>query len=128
MTHAPVYQLLSTDSVLNDLGMTADTILGSTVAQSPEVRPFMIVKWGTSDPIVGRIGPETLEVWAYDEPGSFVRINTVLKRVYSILVEENADVVVEEERFSTAKWRGDSPELYDDIFKCATRYSTFSVV
>lgn len=129
MTHRPVYTLLSEDSALNGLGLTADTIKGSTVLQSPEDRPFAVAKWaGHAQPLVKHIAAEQFQFWIYDEPGSYDRINKALDRVYSILCEENVDIVVDGERFSTATWLGDSIELYDDIYKCITRYGTYTIV
>jgi len=107
--------------------MTANTILGSSVQDSPEVRPFAVLKWADVTPAFTTGSSEIMQFWAYDEPGSYDNINSILKRVRAVL-DENTDVEVDDERYSTSKWNGDSAELYDDIFKCIVRYATFTIV
>lgn len=128
MSEAPVFHLLSTDSALNALGLTSDTILGSANQRSPEYRPFAVLSWGENTPFVGQMATRHLDVWVYDEPGSYVKINSAIKRVREILCDENVHVDSNGQHFSTAQWRGDSPDLYDDIFKCVTRYASFDVL
>lgn len=126
MSHKPVYHLLTSDEGLQALGITSDSLKGSTVHQSPDMRPWGIVKWGDVTPFTATSGPELLELWVYDQPGSYDTINKILRRARQVL-HDNADVVIGGERFSTAIWRGDSVELYDDIYKCIVRYATFTV-
>uniref|UniRef100_A0AAU6R763 Tail terminator n=1 Tax=Micrococcus phage Kurnik TaxID=3092208 RepID=A0AAU6R763_9CAUD len=128
MTRAPVYSILTTDPVLTSLGMTPQTLLGSSPLSSPEVRPFAVAKYGDEQAFIGSLAQQELQLWVYDEPGSYVNINKILVRARELLTVEVVDRVVDGQRFSTAKWLGNSPDLYDDIYKCITRYATFTIV
>lgn len=129
MSHQQVFTLLTTDTALTGLGMTPQSVFGAATAESPEMRPFAVIKWGSDTPFIGSVSSESLELWVYDEPGSFVEINKIIARARQVLCEENVDIVgVDGSRFSTASWRGTSRELYDDIYKCNTRFATFDVV
>lgn len=128
MSRKPVFALLTTDPELQALGMTSDTVKGSSPTTSPEIRPFAILKWGEEQPFIGSIHEKELQMWVYDEPGSYTLINSILLRARTLLVDEAVDVVVDGERFSTARWQGTSPDLYDDIYKCITRYASFAIV
>lgn len=129
MSEAPVYQLLVNDLALNALGLTSTTVLESLNHSSPEYRPFAVLNWGASDPAAGGLSARFLDVWVYDEPGSYAAVvNPALARIRQILCVEKFDYTYGGQHFATATWRGDSPNLYDDIFKCVTRYASFSVV
>ena len=129
MSRRQVFTLLTTDDVLTGLGMTSESVFGASAATSPEVRPFAVIKWGNETPFIGNVGSQTLELWVYDEGSSYDRINQIITRARDVLCIENADIPDQDgTRFSTAVWRGTSPELYDDIYKCVVRFITFTVV
>jgi len=125
---AATFTLLSTDAQLLSLGMTAASFLGTSAADSPEMRPWAIIKWGQSTPAFGLTGETALEVWYYDEPGSYVRINKLIERTKSLLQDAVHVQGSDGDELTAARWAGDSPELYDDVFKCITRYTSFTVV
>jgi hypothetical protein len=109
--------------------MNTDTVFGAAAATSPQVRPFAVVKWGNETPFIGRVGSSTLELWVYDEGSSYSRINDIISRAITVLCEDNVDIAgADGSRFSTARWGGTSPELYDDIYKCVVRFATFTVI
>lgn len=66
---------------------------------------------------------QTLEVWAYDEPGSYDRIDNLLANARQWLTQDIA-----EEGAVACSWTGDSPELSDDAMKAIVRNSTFRLI
>lgn len=125
---AAAYQILTGSEKLQELGFTKASILRSLAADGPEQRPFMVLSWGEENVAFRGGSSENLTVWVYDEPGSYDRIDEALDEVKR-LFEEAVDV---EDglggRLATADWRGRSVDLYDDIFKCATRNALLTVV
>lgn len=59
-----------------------------------------------------------VQVWAYDDPGSYVKIEAILKVVRGLF--ENAAGL-------RARWAGDSVELADDEQKAITKNASFEV-
>lgn len=128
MSRKAIYSMLTTDERLQALGMSQETTYGSATLQSPSESLFTVLKYGDDTAFLGMLSTQSLEVWVYDEPGSYVRINKVIDIVKQILTE-NVDVVDDDGgRFSQARWMSTSRELYDDIYKRITRFATFNVV
>lgn len=129
MSRKAIYSMLTTDARLHAIGMTSATTYGSATMQSPSEQLFTVLKYGDDTAFLGMLSTQSLEVWVYDMPGSYSRINNVIDIVKQILTVENVDVVDEDGgRFSQARWMSTSRELYDDIYKRVTRFATFNVV
>jgi hypothetical protein len=124
---AAAYQLVSENEELRSMGFTAESVHRSLGTESPEERPFIVMSWGNEDVAFRGTGTEQLQVWVYDEPGSFDRIDKaldVIERLFtdSTHVQDGAGGYM-----SAADWRGRSADLFDDIFRCATRYGQVTV-
>lgn len=123
-----VFTLLSEDTELQSLGLTVDSIQRSGGTESPEARPFVIIKGGADNAAWGNTGTKDVEIWAYDEPTSYDRIDSILKRVRELMTSAVHVSGADGNTMAQAEWQGDSIDLYDDIWMCATRYSSFRTV
>lgn len=63
------------------------------------------------------------EVWVYDEPGSYDRIDTIIDLLHGELVGP-----VPEPGKVSCEWAGDSGELADDQMKAIVRNATFQLI
>ena len=63
------------------------------------------------------------EIWAYDDAGSYDRIDEILAEVRAQLVGQ-----VSELGKTCCEWSGDSGELFADQMKAITRNSTFLLI
>lgn len=70
-------------------------------------------------------GPQSLAIWAHDERGDYSRIDEILERSRTILVE--AEHVLGEDAviLTSADYMASSDDLWDDGYRTITRYSTF---
>lgn len=101
-----------------------------SIVDTPMQRPFVILKLSGTPRGVRAVS--TLEVWCYDERGDYSRIDDflrALKAFFSTMSEQqrtrsDSSVV----RLVLADWQGDSADLYDDIFRCGTRYASWRLV
>lgn len=123
----PLFHLLTTDPELNTLGLSATNVFGAATAISPEMRPFAVLKYGLDTTAFGVTGSQVVQFWVYDEGSSYTRINDCLDRVKQ-LISQTADLVIGDQRFAVADWNGLSEDMYDDIYKCITRYAVFTAV
>lgn len=128
MSKAAVYTMLSSDAALISMGFTADAWFSSASAESPLQRPFGIIKWGGSFPAFKLTGSTDVTIWLYDEPGSYVRINAAIERIKRLITSAVQVQGSDQMTLTMAQWSGDSEDLYDDIYKCVTRNSTFTVL
>lgn len=128
MAKAAVYSLISENDDLRGIGFSADSFFGSAAADSPEVRPFMIIRWGAETPVFGRVSSDTVTVWVYDEPGDYGRINKALKILEGIFSEAIHVAGADGYTLTQADWNGNSEDLYDDIYKCIVRNGVYTVV
>jgi len=123
----PLYHLFTTDPELNSLGLSSANVFGAATAESPEMRPFAIIKYGLDTAAFGATGSQVVQFWVYDEGNSYVRINNILERVKQLILT-TAGLVIDGQRFTVADWNGSSEDLYDDIYRCITRYAMFTAV
>jgi hypothetical protein len=128
MSRAAVYSLLSSSSELAALGFTGGSIYRSVSAESPEQRPFMVLRWGNETPAFGTTGTEFLTVWVYDEPGDYGRIDSALLAIRNVLTSAVQVAGTDNKILTQADWSGNSEDLYDDMFACITKNSLYTVV
>lgn len=130
-----VFTLLTVDSTLNSLGFTEDSVFTSHDEDTPQVRPFMILRWGNTD--VGLNDWDTgvgsnlrrLTVWAHDNPGDYVRIDQCLSRVRDVLTSVHGAYTGTIGKYvGQIDWNGDSDDLKDDIVGTITRNSSYTIV
>lgn len=116
-----VYAALNQPSLTNQLpgGLFAAGSMTGSVSQ----RPWAVYR--INDETSQLRGDEedaakrtSAQVWVYDEPGSFKRIEQILETV--LVLMKNASGL-------RTRWLGTSAELPDDEFKAIVKYATFQV-
>jgi hypothetical protein len=101
---------------VRSLGIVPEAnVYRSLGADSPEERPFIVVQNAPGAVAFGTVGTRVIQVWMYDT--SYTRIDPALTTIRDALLADTTlgDVV----------WEGTSEDLYDDKFRCATRYAAF---
>jgi hypothetical protein len=96
---------------------------------SPPSHPFVLYRIGGQVPRINAadrpfIADQDAQVWVYDEPGSYNRIESYL----DWLRRELPGQVVAVEGAHACVWQGTSGELADDEFKSAVKFATFKFV
>lgn len=105
-------------------------IPGGTEIDAPET-PFIVVRIGDTLPTPSkdrRGGSHGVEIWVHDRPGSYERIDEILKSVGAFFTN---DLPIYGERgsiISQAVWVNDSPELSDGGYHTICRMSSYKVI
>lgn len=107
---------------------TGSVFAGGALTGSPDARPFIVYRMADESSTLrgdgGDLGSSLmLTVWAYDNAGSYDRIDTILSAVRSALsgVVASAGAVA-------CEWLGNSPELEDRELNALTRFATFKLI
>ena len=126
MSRAAVYSLLSTDPELAALGVKFH---GFQAVDTPSERPFATIRWGTEDPGARRDrGAQGLTIWVYDRPASFIRIDAVIRRIKEVLLDATHVPGDDGLTLTQARWVSDSQDMFDDIYGCLLRTTSFDVL
>lgn len=101
---------------------------GGSVVGDPAVKPFIVLTFGSVFPELNDDGAavaesQTLQVWVYDDPGTYETINSILRACRDALVGQ-----VSLPGAINCQWQGDSAELADDTYKAITRNGSFRLV
>jgi hypothetical protein len=95
----------------------------SDLQEAPATKPFVVLRFLPTVPEVADARSHSLQAWAHDVPGSYVRIDDVLRKIRASLTSAaNAGDFLE------AIWNEDGPDLVDDVFRTVTRYSRYRIV
>ncbi len=123
-----IYNLLTTDTVLNSLGITGDSTFTTHTVDTPQVRPLMILRWQAVSPGIGPVNQRILTVWVHDDRnrGDYDRIDQALRRLRAIL-DNIVGVNVGEPGawLSATRWEGDTDDLDDPDMGTISRSSQF---
>lgn len=111
---ADVTALVPQSNIFSSSGLTA-------VGNVPATKPFIIYKFNSTDRPFPGAQTEEMQVWVYDDPGSYVRIDTILRRVIGTL---DTPIVLPDGVCS--RWIGNSGDLIDDILGI-TKYASFII-
>lgn len=98
------------------------------VPANPSARPFIVIALGeeTSDLQDGfqtAASSQASTLWIHDNPGSYGRIDRILKLVRSVIAGQ-----VSEEGAIACVWQGDSGELSDDVYNTIVRTGSYRLV
>jgi hypothetical protein len=101
---------------------------GGSLTVPPASKPYIVYRLQATTPNLKdasvAVRQTTIaEVWAYDDPGAYDRIDSILADVRARLVGPVAEVGK-----VCCEWSGDSGELSDDEMKAITRNSTFLLI
>ena len=127
MSRAAVYTLLTTDDELAALGLAA--VYAFQAVDTPNSKPFVVTRWDEVQPgVVPSRGPQSLTLWVYDTPADYARIDSIIARAKDILLDavhvDGSDGMT----ITQVRWTGDSQDLYDDVYGCVVRTSSYDVI
>lgn len=132
---ALVFSRITTDSQLNTLGFTVSNTFTQHDTDTPNVRPFAVLRWGGTDLGLNdfdtKVGSNLrrLSVWCHDDPGDYERIDQYLSRVRTVLTGLYGTYVGDVGKFvGQITWNGDSDDLNDDVVGTITRNASFTIV
>lgn len=96
-----------------------------SLTKAPEKRPWIVIRLTDNNPVPGikMVQFQGAEIWAYGEPGSYIQVDEVLRKVKEALLQGSmgGDGI-------GVEWEGDSPELSDELFGAIVRFSSFRLV
>jgi hypothetical protein len=123
LRHIMYREVTESSEELVDVGSS-----GSFLADNLPARPFAVIRLGVTSPGMAHIKRGTAEIWIHDDPGSYDRIDAILKSVYDRLngAEHLTDEAGNELMSST--WRGTSGDLNDPGFRTITKNISFEIV
>ena len=108
----------------------ADRVMAAgALTGSPPVRPFVLYRMGgdttrMQDADVPLLADNVVQVWVYDDPGSYARIEQYLDEMRKRLPGQ----VIGVPNAHACVWGGTSGELADDEFKCAVKFANLKLV
>lgn len=123
---------LNKDDALRGMGLALDSVYSSNNVDTPATKPFIVVKWTDrhSDFSVHRDAPSQpnlCDIWFYDKPGDYSRIDAMIARVHALFSS------VQAQRTATGwvtqiDWIGDGEDSYDDVWEAICRTSSYRVI
>ncbi len=123
-----IYGLLTSDTVLNSLGITENSTFTTHTVDTPQIRPLMILRWQAVSPGIGPVNQRILTVWVHDERnrGDYDRIDQALRRLRTLL-DNVVGVNVGDPTawLSGIRWEGDTDDLDDPDMGTISRSSQF---
>lgn len=124
---ATLRDLLALDTEMQTM-VSPDGWYAFGAPDTPPERPFVVMKWGETEPGLGVIVPGSARValWVYDEPADFARIDAVIDRAKRIL-DAAEHVIGLDGTITQADWVGDSEDFKDDVYECLVRTSVYRV-
>lgn len=122
------------DPTLTALGLKADNLWPIYSRDAPPITAeggrFVVLRWGTAAPGIGRNVPLQLEVWAYDLDPDYTWITDVLKAFRALLtrlVGSRLDPS-QNDWLNAENWEGSSADLFDDLYNRYTRSESWRLV
>jgi hypothetical protein len=124
-----VYDLIRTDPVIQSLGFDTDSMFNANDVDTPQVRPFMVFRWGAASVGLDVVNIRSLQVWVHDAGTDYTNIDLALERVRTVLTAiAGASTGDAGKWVIQIEWAGDSDDLDDDVQQTVTRYSQFNLV
>jgi len=115
------------DPTLAGLGVVSAGVLAGDV-DTPQQRPFLNLRWGTTLPGLDIVSRRTLVIWVHDEPNDYsARVDSILVQLRTVL----ASLVGQDNgtgHVVGVEWTGDSDDLVDDGHGTITRTASFLLV
>lgn len=119
------------DAGLQSKGIVPEGVLAGDV-DTPDLRPFLNLRWGNTVEGLDVIMPRELVVWVHDEPGDYALIDAILVDLRRVLTGIEATQWTELSGqtgwVSVIEWNGDSGDLADDGHNTIVRTASFSIV
>lgn len=121
-----VSRALWTDLQMNGLGITKASFWSGD-ADTPETRPYLVMRWGDTAVGVGDSRQRTLVVWIHDQGNNYDRIDAILRRARDLITDIHG-ARTDTGWITTIDWITDSGDLSDDTTHTIVRTSSYNVV
>lgn len=125
-----LFQILSSSMQLNGLVGSRIYEMGAADDEdgNPPEKPFLVVKFvGEEQRPARRILDKLAELWAYDERGSFLKIDEILSVAREILDRRTGDMS-DGVWLIQSNWLSTSPDLFDESYRANVKFATFRLV
>lgn len=123
---AVVRSAIVADATLVTFGVTPEGVLAGDI-DTPEPRPFLNLKWGTTNPALkGAAQQTTLVIWVHDNPNDYERIDNICRRL-RVLLPSLVGMQDVNDYVSQIAWTGYGPDLKDDGHRTITRQANFTL-
>lgn len=122
---AVIRQAIVNDATLQSLGVVENGVLSGDI-DTPEPRPFLNLKWGTTNPTpFGGVAQQTLLViWVHDDPNDYERIDAICRRL-RVLLPSLVGLQDVDDYVSQVTWTGDGIDLKDDGHRTVVRQANY---
>lgn len=114
-------QLLKQAPTLRELGLVEDAVFQADTAESPSMKPFLVIRWADNESKLGESWVDPVDIWGYDEMGDYTRITAIVREAARYLVEECIQVETESGRISQFVDRGIGGDLADEGFDAVVK-------
>ena len=121
-----LFSLIASDLQLNMLGINADSLFAGDV-DTPQPRPYMVLRWGDTAPGVNVVNTRQLTVWVHDKPNDYTVIDGIVIRLRAVLLSV-AGYKTSNGWISAIDWITDSGDLTDDVTDTIARTSSYAIV
>ena len=135
MSRAAIFDAITTDTALNALGITADSVYHNYSLEERPIAagPFIIFRWGETDsaPVPGVKSPVRLTVWAHwplEETNDFSRIDGILDACDSVMDSVTNKSGADGYTVTCVRLNGRSSDLKDDGFQTISRNAVYEVL
>jgi hypothetical protein len=123
------FDKLANDAALIALLSSADNIFGGgSLLAPPETKPFLVIRLDPEvrGPFIG-VSRQRVTLWAHDEPGDYMALDSVLRACRAALVGSGATVgqVTGTPGGVAVSWQGDSGDLADPDYGTILRTSSY---
>jgi hypothetical protein len=85
-TRDTIATILNNSETLRSLGLPADSIYQADTVDSPEQRPFIVIRWGDDETGMGKTTTRPFDLWVYDEFGDYNRADQIARAAAAELV------------------------------------------
>ncbi len=135
MSRAAIFDALTTDTALNSLGITSDSVFPNYSLDERPVNngPFLILRWGTGN---GKFwdnveGLRALNIWAHyplEVTEDHHDIDLLLKAVDSVMLSMEQVSGVDGKTVTCVRATGCSNDMKDEGFQTISRYNSYEVL
>lgn len=123
-TRVTIIETINGMTSLRELGLPADAVFQADTLESPNFFPFIVVRFL---PEIGGVGPVSrrpFDLWGYDKPGSYTRIERILRKaaeelhqIHSVQTESGWISLIAALSTRQADGLGRDADLYDDGYE-----------
>ena len=77
-TRETIATLLLESTALREAGLPEGAVFQADTFESPEVRPFIAIRWLDEEPGLAHVTRRPFSLWGYDKMGDFSRIEKII--------------------------------------------------